>query len=51
VFWIAGKRDLATWEYLVRVVRFWDQIEKQVAAGPGPWFVAINEGGLKPLDV
>jgi hypothetical protein len=51
VFWIAGKRDLATWEYLVRIVRFWDRIEKQVAAGPGPRFVAINEGGLKPLDV
>lgn len=27
VFWIAGKRDLATWDYLVRVVRRWDGME------------------------
>lgn len=27
VFWIAGKKDLPTWGWLVRVVRHWDAIE------------------------
>ena len=52
VFWIAGKRDLATWDYLVRVVRRWDEIEEALATrGTGPWFVAINENGLSELSV
>lgn len=50
VFWIAGKRDLTTWDYLVRVVRRWDEIERTLTdQGDGPWFVAINENGLRPL--
>lgn len=50
VFWIAGKRDQATWDYLVRVVRFWDDIEEALyARGPGPWGMAINENGLKDV--
>lgn len=52
VFWIAGKRDLATWDYLVRVVRRWDEIEEAIETkGPGPWFVAINEGNLTDIPV
>jgi hypothetical protein len=52
VFWIAGKRDLATWDYLVRVVRRWNEIEDAIAAkGAGPWFVAINETRLRDLGV
>jgi hypothetical protein len=52
VFWIAGKRDLATWGYLVRVVRRWDEIEATLATrGRGPWFVALNENGLSELPV
>lgn len=52
VFWIAGKRDLATWDYLVRVVRRWDEIERALAEqGEGPWFVSINENGLRALAV
>jgi hypothetical protein len=44
VFWIAGKRDLATWDHLVRVVRRWNDIEDALTTrGPGPWFLAINE--------
>lgn len=50
VFWIAGKRDLATWDYLVRVVRRWDDIERALRdQGEGPWFIAINENGLRQL--
>jgi PIN like domain len=52
VFWIAGKKDLATWDYLVRVVRRWEQIEEAVATkGSGPWFVAINETNLTNIKV
>lgn len=50
VFWIAGKKDLATWDYLVRVVRRWNEIEEAIADnGAGPWFVAINEGNLTDI--
>lgn len=52
VFWIAGKRDLATWDYLVRIVRRWSDIEATIEdKGSGPWFVAINEGGLGEIAV
>ena len=52
VFWIAGKKDMATWGYLTRVVRRWDGIEAAVSSkGPGPWFVAITEQGLSTIPV
>jgi hypothetical protein len=52
VFWIAGKKDLATWDYLVRIVRRWKEIERAVATkGDGPWFVAIYDGNLRDLPV
>lgn len=52
VFWIAGKRDLATWDYLVRVVRRWTEIERELAAkGAGPWFVAIQQTQLVDIPV
>ena len=52
VFWIAGKRDLSTWDYLVRVVRRWDEMEHVIDDRPtGPWFIAINDGGLREIKV
>lgn len=52
VFWIAGKKDLATWDYLVRVVRRWDEIEETITTkGPGPWFVAITDSRLVDVPV
>lgn len=52
VFWIAGKRDMPTWGWLVRVVRHWDAMEHEIAQrGAGPWFVAINENGLSSIEV
>lgn len=52
MFWIAGKRDLTTWDYLVRVVRRWDDIESTLAArGAGPWFMAINENGVDEITL
>ncbi len=50
VFWIGGKRDLPTWEWLVRVVKHWDAIEQIVRMRPtGPWFYVINEAGLSEV--
>jgi hypothetical protein len=47
VFWIAGKRDLTTWGYLVRLVRHWDDMEELVRTrGDGPWFYAVNEARI-----
>lgn len=52
VFRIGGKRDLATWDWLVRLVRYWDRVEEAIAdEGPGPWFYVINENGLRKLTV
>jgi hypothetical protein len=52
VFWISGKKDLSTWDYVVRVVRRWEEIERAIEAnGEGPWFVAINEGNLTDIRV
>lgn len=50
--WLAGKRDLSTWDYLRLVVRQWDQIEDRARTlGSGPWFVALGESGLRELTV
>jgi hypothetical protein len=52
VFWIAGKRDLPTWEWLARLVRQWDAIEQTITdRGAGPWFYAVNEKGLNEIRV
>jgi PIN like domain len=52
VLWLAGKKDLSTWGYLVRVVRRWDEIEQTILDnGAGPWFVAINEARLTPITL
>jgi hypothetical protein len=52
VFWIAGKKDLTTWGYLVRLVRRWDDIERTIAAGgAGPWFYAVNETNLTEIPL
>lgn len=52
VFWIGGKKDLSTWDWLVRVVRHWDRIERLVRERDrGPWFYALNEGAVRELDV
>lgn len=52
VFWIAGKNDLPTWDWLTRLVRHWDAIERTIRErGPGPWFLAVNQGGLSEIAV
>lgn len=52
VFWIGGKRDLSTWDTLVRIVRRWDDIEQALARrGAGPWFLSINDHNLTDIAV
>jgi PIN domain-containing protein len=52
VFWIAGRRDLSTWDALVRVVNRWDDIEVAMSQrGGGPWFFAILERELREIGV
>lgn len=52
VLWIGGRRDLTTWDYLVRVVRHWDAIEEALASrGPGAWFLAVNQHGLTEIPI
>lgn len=44
---IGGKRDLPTWEWLVRVVRRWDDIESLLRdRRMGPWIYVINDRNL-----
>ena len=52
VFWIAGKKDLSTWDWLVRVVRHWERMEHLLRErGAGPWFYALNEADVRELVV
>jgi hypothetical protein len=52
VLWIAGKRDLSTWDWLTRLVRQWRTIERTIDdRGPGPWFLAVNDNGLSEITI
>ena len=55
VFNIGGKRDMSTWDWLVRVVRHWPQMEQIVADRPaGPWIYMLNEKAIvefTPQDI
>lgn len=52
VFWIAGKRDLSTWDNLRLLIRHWDWIESIIAnRASGPWFQAILQDQVKELSV
>lgn len=52
VFRLAAKQDLTTWGYLVLLVKRWDDMEQVVHdRGPGPWFYAILDGGLREVPV
>ena len=50
VFWIAGKKDLATRD-IVCVAWLLATIEESLDQGPGQWFVAIDETGLRSTAV
>jgi hypothetical protein len=51
-FWIAGDKDLGSWENLRRVARWWDQIEQLIdRRGDGPWFYGIWPTTVSELKV
>ena len=44
VFFLAGRRDLSNWGYLVRLVKRWDDVENVMRLrGSGPWFYAVHD--------
>lgn len=52
VLWIAGKRDLSTWDAIARMIHRWDDIETIMAErGPGPWFMAVLERSIREIAV
>lgn len=52
VFWVAGKKDMSTWGWLSRLVRHWAAMERIVTMrSDGPWFYAVNDGGLKEISL
>jgi hypothetical protein len=45
--WIGGKQDESSWEWMRRLGRFWDEIERLVEElGPGPWFITVNRNAV-----
>lgn len=51
-FWIAGKKDLGTWEALARLVHRWAEIEDKLRdRGTGPWFMAVNERSVTEIHL
>lgn len=52
VFRLAGKRDLTTWGYLVRLVQRSDDMEAVIRdRGSGPWLYAINETSVTEVPI
>jgi hypothetical protein len=52
VFWLAGRRDLTSWEATCRIVRRWDDIEHALdERGPGPWFMAVRGHDLAEMTI
>jgi hypothetical protein len=49
VFWIAGKKDMATWGWLARLIRHWDVMGASSRSGSGPWFYAVYEARVREL--
>ena len=50
VFRIGGKQDKSSWDWLTRMVRYWDDMEQVVADRPdGPWFYLVNQTGLSEV--
>jgi len=51
-FWVAGKKDLSVWATLARLVHRSPEVERIVATrGPGPWFMAIDEGEVAEVTL
>ena len=47
---LAGRRDLSTWDSLVRLVQRWDDVEQLLASRPDePWVFEVFAGNLREL--
>lgn len=45
--WIGGKQDESSWEWMRRLARHWDEVERLAdELGPGPWFLTINKDNV-----
>lgn len=45
--WVGGKQDESSWDWMRRLTKYWDDIEKLInELGPGPWFITVNRGGV-----
>lgn len=45
--WIGGKQDESSWEWMRRLTRYWDTVERlSDELGGGPWFLTINRTGV-----
>lgn len=45
--WIGGKQDESSWEWMRRLARYWDEVERIAdELGAGPWFLTINKGDV-----
>lgn len=52
VFGIAGKKDLSNWDTMCLLTRRWNAIERELKErGPGPWFMGINDTGLRDMQI
>lgn len=51
-FWISGPKDLGNWETLVRIVHWWNEMERLIRdRREGPWFYALNATGVAEIVV
>jgi hypothetical protein len=45
--WIGGKQDESSWEWMRRLMRHWDEVERLAdQLGPGPWFITVNKNAV-----
>lgn len=52
VFRIGGTRDLSTWAWLGRFIRYWPRMEQVMLDRPeGPWFYLVNQSGLAEVPL
>ncbi len=52
VFYIAGKHDLGNWDYMGRLVRRWEDIERVIReSGQGPWFFHVLDRTVKQVPL
>lgn len=49
---LAGRKDVSTWDAIVRLVRHWEQIEQLLRDRPtGPWIYGIFETRLTEIPL